>query len=175
MINVNYELNKTKQYFEKNNWSNFTNEKGVAFYKKNAELFCGDKINAFSKKNIEQPFEKSYSSFFEITKDYYKSLYTNLNVLDPINVFESYGNNSFVSTGLEVYYDYLYKNKEVDFDSTLIVQPSIRFKLNLLSNDLYGKNNKHDYSSIFFNNISIVNSSNNLDINLSRPKPNSAK
>jgi len=150
-----------ESHFSPRNWKIIKNEKGMLFYKK--EPNSSDKIISQSKV-IDKNFPELFSQFEDITTNYFSSRMQNFKKLNSINIFKGYNNNSFVSTGLEYYYDYLYKDKPVDDCGTMIIQPSIRFKLNFFNKDLYEKNDKYDYSSISFNNLSIVNKYKEFDI-----------
>lgn len=158
------EMDNIKQHFEEKNWIYDFNEKGIVFHKKSAFLPNGEIVISPSKRVINDSFAVVFNQFFDITSKFAHDKIGNCKILNPINIYNAYKNNSFVSTGLEYYYNYLYNNGQISSDKSIILQPSIRFKLDFFNNALYGNNNKYDFSSISFNNLSIVHFEEKLDI-----------
>ena len=164
MKNLDFDYVNLQKYFESRNWKIKSNEKGLFFYKKGTIVPEEDKVVEPSIKKIDGKFSDLYERFSKITINHFSKRLSNFEKLQPKNIYDSYKNNSFVSTGLEYYYDYLYKDRIIKPVSTLVIQPSIRFKLDFLNKKVYGNNDKYDFSSISFNNISIVTRSMDCDI-----------
>ena len=162
MNNIFGEINNVKKYFENKNWIYEINDNGVRFYKNGTGLNDSKQIVDFSTKKSQCSFYESFDSFKSITIDYFSQVLSDLQILNPINIYSGYGQNSFVSTGLEYYYDYLYNGMVISRNNTMVIQPSVRFKLNFF-NSAYGNNDVMDFSSIAFNNLSIVHFENELD------------
>lgn len=155
MSNIFMEIDEVKKYFENKNWMCETNDVGIYFYKKGTDLNNGKQIVDFSNKKRQCSFYESFDSFKSTTIDYFSQMINNLQILNPINIYNGYGQNSFVSTGLEYYYDFLYNDMNKPKNNTMIIQPSVRFKLNFFDT-VYGNNDVMDFSSIAFNNLSVV-------------------
>lgn len=152
---IQFKTERAIDYFRNKNWKVKETDKGYVFYKNGTIIPMTDQIVIPKIKEINGTFNDLYLKFNEITCDFFKSKLPQLDILEPKNIYNGYANNSFVSTGLEYYYDYLYKDASLEHSGTMIIQPSIRFKLDFFENK-YGENDKYDYSSISFNNISIV-------------------
>ena len=160
----NDKIDNIKHHFEEKNWIYAINEKGTIFYKKTISLPTDEIIIKPSKKVINNPFNMVFNQFFDITMEFVQEKIGKCKILNPINIYNAYKNNSFVSTGLEYYYNYLYKNEPISSDKSIILQPSLRFKLDFFNNNQFGYNNKYDFSSISFNNLSIVHFEKELDM-----------
>ena len=152
------------EHFKKRNWKKIDVSKGTLFYKEN-DYTQTDYIDTKRVRSRSEDFKDLYGMFMNITYKYFNERLNEIKQLYPISIYNAYKNNSFVSTGLEHYYNYLYKDSELPSNkSTITIQPSVRFKMNFFDMDKYNKNDKYDYSSIAFNNISIVDIYNKLDL-----------
>ena len=152
-------------HFSKSNWDKCETETGTLFYKLGTNNCVERKIECYNTKKESIPFKEAYQKFLSHTEDYFKNELNNLQRKKPINIYNGYNKNSFVSTGLEIYYPHLYNDARLCDFNTYIIQPSVRFKLDFFSNLGYNENTKYDYSSIAFNNLSIVETRSDKKIN----------
>lgn len=155
MYDITKIQNDNISYFASNDWEYVFTDKGVCFFKGNSLLHKDLIIPNGKSRNISF-IDKGYDIFKSKTVHFFEERIGFMKQLKPLNVYDGYGENAFVSTGFEYYYDYLYKNKMLFEDNTFVIQPVVRFKLDMLNESNYGHNNLYDYSGIAFNNLSIV-------------------
>lgn len=164
MMCFEHEIKEIEKYYKSKFWDKVEIDKGDIYFKRGYILSNDDYVRNLAEKKHVYSFCDMYDSFINATEKFFQQKIPNLITLDPINIYNGYNKNSFVSTGLEYYYNYLYNNFDLGYNNTIIVQPSIRFKLSFFDSNLYGHNDKYDYSSISFNNISIVNKESSSDL-----------
>lgn len=160
MYNIENIQNDSISYFACKDWKYRFTDKGVCFFKGDSLLHDDIIVFRGKQRNISL-VDEGYDIFKSKTVHFFEEKIGSMEELKPLNVYDGYGENAFVSTGFEYYYDYLYKNKMLFGDNTFVIQPVVRFKLDMLNGSNYGHNSLYDYSSIAFNNLSIVDRSSN--------------
>lgn len=87
MNNIFGEINNVKKYFENKNWIYEINDNGVRFYKNGTGLNDSKQIVDFSTKKSQCSFYESFDSFKSITIDYFSQVLSDLQILNPINIY----------------------------------------------------------------------------------------
>lgn len=99
-----------------NGWMYKEDDYCYEFYKKQSK----NKINKkFNLTNGYKEIKRILKENLEIKKEYI-----------PLNVLDSFKNNSFVGSGLDLYYPYFYSDKELPINPSIIFQPVVRYSKN---------------------------------------------
>ncbi len=135
-------LNLIENDLINNHWCINENAKSYIFVKNNYQATCSFK----QKLNIIEGYQKIYNTL------------TSLNhciLYKPLDILDSYKNNSFIGSGLDLYYPYFYDNIKMPHNPSLIFQPVVRYSKEKLMGVTKYK------SSISFVNVSYFKEFNN--------------
>lgn len=135
-------LNLIENNLIKNHWCISENAKSYIFVKNNYQATCSFK----QRLNIIESYQKIYNALTSLD---YRVLYK------PLDILDSYKNNSFIGSGLDLYYPYFYDNVKMPHNPSLIFQPVVRYSKEKLTGTIKYK------SSISFVNVSYFKEFNN--------------
>jgi len=145
-----------KEFFVNKGWTVFDLHKRSLLFSKTDGGLKNIVTKNTKTKAIDMSAVKAFKLFKDKTTCFFLSILGKLNELQPKNIFDGFGNNSFVGSGREVFQGHFYNNEPMPKTPSIIYQPSVRLRFDFIDIN-YDACDPFYYSSIAFTNVSIIN------------------